>query len=117
MSDTALETAQEDQTLEVSSVEHPQDKSYKMFLPTRTKPRKRKTRRAGGHSTERPFELSDDWKFKFDIQPQNRCNDALAVVRVPVMVRVPARCMLELEHELAWARLPRSKVIKSTKNK
>ena len=60
-SDPALDVIQEDKNLEVSSVEHPQDKSYKMFLPIQKKPRKRNIKRVPAVKTRKgPFELSDD---------------------------------------------------------
>ena len=55
-----LETIPEEQTPRVPAVEHPQDKSYKMFFSKRTKPRKKKVLHVPAVKLPQgPFELSN----------------------------------------------------------
>ena len=90
-SDPALEVIQEDKNLEVSSVEHPQDKSYKMFLPIQTKPRKRNIKHVAAVKTRKgPFELSDDWELQFDLQPQDGCDKDECRPKVPFPPHIAA---------------------------
>ena len=68
-----LEIIPEEQTPPVSSVQHPQDKSYKMFFSKRTKPRKKTVLYVPAVKLPQgPFELSDDWQLQFDLPQQDR---------------------------------------------
>ena len=62
----------EDQPLIMSAAEHPQDKSYKMVISKRTKPRKKKVLHVPAVKLQQsPFELSDDWQLQFDLPQQD----------------------------------------------
>ena len=76
MPDATLETIPEEQTPHVSAVEHPQDKSYKMFFSKRTKPRKKKVLHVPAVKLPQdPFELSDDWQLQFGVPDVDQeCN-------------------------------------------
>ena len=66
-----IETIPE-QTPCVPAMEHPQDKSYKMFFSKRTKPRKKKVLHVPAVKLPQgPFELSDDWQLQFDLPQQD----------------------------------------------
>ena len=56
----------------MSAAEHPQDKSYKMVISKRTKPRKKKVLHVPAVKLpQSPFELSDDWQLQFDLPQQD----------------------------------------------
>jgi len=70
--DATLETIPEEQTPYVSAMEHPQDKSYKMFFSKRTKPLKKKVLHTPAVKLPQgPLELSDDWQLQFDLPRQD----------------------------------------------
>ena len=67
-----LDSILEDQPLIMSAAEHPQDKSYKMVISKRTKPRKKKVLHIPAVKLPQgPFELSDDWQLQFDLPQQD----------------------------------------------
>tara|TARA_X000000950_G_scaffold273398_1_gene357148 strand:- start:49 stop:1680 length:1632 start_codon:yes stop_codon:yes gene_type:complete len=72
MSNGELDSILEDQPLIMSTAEHPQDKSYKMVISKRTKPRKKKVLHVPAVKLPQgPFELSDDWQLQFDLPQQD----------------------------------------------
>ena len=67
-----LDSIPEDQPLIMSAAEHPQDKSYKMVISKRTKPRKKKVLHIPAVKLPQgPIELSDDWQLQFDLPQQD----------------------------------------------
>ena len=104
VSKAQLDVVQEDQVLDVSSVEHMPDKelapwdkpggmspSGEMFLPVRTTHRKKVIKKVPAVKVPKsPFERSDDWKLQFDLQPQDGCDAEECKPKIPFPPHIAA---------------------------